>query len=109
VFVALPKRAQKSWEGVSTMPATGYQMFDLSEFLPFGATYTATARDQIDVATRDAVYTLDVDCRTVTIRPVDQCFTLRDLRELLAQATSLESDMTDEAWECAEKFLGYEP
>ena len=90
------------------MPATGYQMFDLSEFLPFGATYTATARDQIDVATIDAVYILDVECRTVTIRPVDPCFTLRELRDLLAQATSVESDMNDEAWECAEKFLGYE-
>lgn len=84
-------------------------MPDLSDFLPVGAEFRRASFDCVDVTTRDAVYTLDVECRTVTVRPHDTMFSLHDLRSLLATVTAFEHDMTDEAWETAEKFLGWEP
>lgn len=90
-------------------------MLDLSDFLPAGTTYAVSGASEIDVLTRDGFgklgvrYTLDVECRTVTIHPVDRCFSLRELADLLSQATSFEHGLDEEAWKCAEQFLGWEP
>lgn len=82
-------------------------MYDLSDFLPVGAEFRRASYDCVDVTTRDAIYTLDVECRTVTVRPHDRMFSVHDLRALLATVTAFEHALDDEAWECAEKFLGY--
>jgi len=77
-------------------------MYDISDFLPVGATWSRGGIDCLHVTTREAVYVLDIEERTVTICPEDRAFSLRELRDLLAKATAFESDLDDEAWSCIE-------
>ena len=84
-------------------------MTDLSDFLPVGATFVVAGVDSVDVTTDRAVYTLDADCRSVTVKPRDAGLSVDDLRELLTEAMSLQSDLDDEAWACVRETLGLEP
>jgi hypothetical protein len=63
----------------------------------------------INVTTRDATFTMDVETRTVTIWPADKCFSLGDLRDLLVVATRFERDIDDETWQAAGRLIGWEP